>query len=210
MRDCEICYERPALRWLPLSNLGGVWACARCPTTVGRLVMGKFQVGRGESGRLRNFRAMNDEKFNVVYRVVKRAGDDGEAIIAVETEYARRYPGETRGSCSSPSPHGGQACGYDRSHAGPHRFEEHEFATQSGWHGFYRSLSDAAESALAVCVNCGSAAGAHRDEAPPLCPPYRGDGRDDPNHTSFRTKNYRSARPQYTSLVNLLDELLAP
>lgn len=48
------------------------------------------RTGRGDSGKLRNFRAMNEDKFIGVYRDVVREDNDAEAIQAVITEAAVR------------------------------------------------------------------------------------------------------------------------
>lgn len=50
-----------------------------------------MRSGRSASGRLRNFGAMSDEKFNGVYRQVKRENNDPEALQAVGEAYSQRY-----------------------------------------------------------------------------------------------------------------------
>lgn len=47
-------------------------------------------IGRGPSGRLRNFASMGDEKLRRTLRDVLRENDDAEAIAAIEAELERR------------------------------------------------------------------------------------------------------------------------
>lgn len=46
--------------------------------------------GRGPTGRLRNFRAMNDGKLTTTYRQVAYEGNDAEALAAIRAEAASR------------------------------------------------------------------------------------------------------------------------
>jgi len=47
-------------------------------------------TGRGPTGRLRNFRAMNDDKLAGVYEAVYLENDDPEAMAAVAKEVEAR------------------------------------------------------------------------------------------------------------------------
>lgn len=49
-----------------------------------------LMTGRAGSGKLRNFKAMSDEKFAGVYDAILAEGNDPEAVVAVEAEKARR------------------------------------------------------------------------------------------------------------------------
>ena len=48
------------------------------------------QTGRSGTGRLRNFKSMNDEKLLGVLADVEREGNDPEALTAVRQEVAGR------------------------------------------------------------------------------------------------------------------------
>lgn len=57
-------------------------------------------VGRGGSGRLRNFKAMNDAKLALVYWQVVEESDDAEAREALDAEMKARgldHLGEVEG-----------------------------------------------------------------------------------------------------------------
>ena len=53
--------------------------------------IGSIRTGRSDSGNLRNFKAMSEEKLEGVINAVVREDNDPEAMIALLREVARRY-----------------------------------------------------------------------------------------------------------------------
>jgi hypothetical protein len=50
----------------------------------------EYCTGRGPTGRLRNFRAMNWDKFHATYHAVRAESNDPEAMEALQAQYDER------------------------------------------------------------------------------------------------------------------------